>query len=354
MAKSVVTCPRLDHVNIPISYFFTHGLEVDYLYPPPITKRTWELGSKYCPDMACAPFKSMLGNFIECIEAGANVLVQTGGACRLGYYGELHQQILEDLGYEIRFVNMAKANYGNLLTFFDEFKKINPDYSIPRMLRALLTAKQMLAYIDETDERTRRDLGFAEDKAAYRRALKQFFHDLDHVNGRRELDYVYAGLRRQLEAIPLKIPQKPLRVGIVGEYYTIMEPYSNHFVEDHLADMGVSVERWMNITRSVFGYPKREIARGAARYAKYDMGATSLPTICKAAEYAERGFDGIIHVKSTACTPEVDVMPALQNISADFKIPILYLSYDTQTGEEGINTRLEAFYDMIAMRKGVL
>ena len=45
MAKSVVTCPRLDHVNIPISYFFTHGLEVDYLYPPPITKRTWELGS---------------------------------------------------------------------------------------------------------------------------------------------------------------------------------------------------------------------------------------------------------------------------------------------------------------------
>ena len=32
-------------------------------------------------------------------------------------------------------------------------------------------------------------------------------------------------------------------------------------------------------------------------------------------------------------------------------MPILYLSFDTQTSETGLNTRLEAFYDMISMRK---
>lgn len=354
MAKSKVTCPRMDHVNIPICYFFTHGLEVDYLYPPPITKRTWELGGKYCPDTVCAPFKSMLGNFIESIEAGANVLVQTGGACRLGYYGELHEQILRDLGYEVQFVNMAKANYSNVLTFYDEFKKINPDFSVPRLASALLTAKKMLSYIDEIDERTRRDLGFAEDQPAYKKAVQSFFKSLDHVEGRRELDSVYRKLQLELDGIPLHIPEKPLRVGLVGEYYTLQEPYSNHFIEEHLAHMGVSVERWMNITRTVFGYPARELEKSSAKYAKYDMGATSLPTISKALEYAERGFDGIIHIKSSGCTPEVDAMPVLQNLSADYKIPILYLSYDTQTGEEGILTRLEAFYDMISMRKGVL
>ena len=67
--------------------------------------------------------------------------------------------------------------------------------------------------------------------------------------------------------------------------------------------------------------------------------------------YADAGFDGIVHVKSFGCTPEVDAMAVLQNISADRGIPILYLSYDSQTGDAGIQTRLEAFYDMIDMKR---
>ena len=44
-------------------------------------------------------------------------------------------------------------------------------------------------------------------------------------------------------------------------------------------------------------------------------------------------------------------MPVLQRISSDYHIPILYLSYDSQTSDTGLDTRLEAFYDMTAMRK---
>ena len=47
-------------------------------------------------------------------------------------------------------------------------------------------------------------------------------------------------------------------------------------------------------------------------------------------------------------------MPVLQNISGDYKIPVLYLTYDAQTSDVGLMTRLEAFYDMIEMRKRVL
>ena len=49
--------------------------------------------------------------------------------------------------------------------------------------------------------------------------------------------------------------------------------------------------------------------------------------------------------------PEIDAVPILHNLSADYHIPILFLSYDTQTSDTGIETRIEAFYDMIAMRK---
>ena len=33
------------------------------------------------------------------------------------------------------------------------------------------------------------------------------------------------------DAIPKNKPTHPLRVGVVGEYFTIMDPYSNHEIE---------------------------------------------------------------------------------------------------------------------------
>jgi benzoyl-CoA reductase/2-hydroxyglutaryl-CoA dehydratase subunit BcrC/BadD/HgdB len=84
---------------------------------------------------------------------------------------------------------------------------------------------------------------------------------------------------------------------------------------------------------------------------KYDIGATGMDTVTEAIDLAKKKYDGIIHIKSFGCTPEIDSMPVLQNISNDYKIPILYFSFDSQTSETGIRTRLEAFYDMIVMRK---
>ena len=81
------------------------------------------------------------------------------------------------------------------------------------------------------------------------------------------------------------------------------------------------------------------------------MGPTSSMNIAAARKYAQEGFDGIVHLKSSGCTPEVDCMPVLQRISRDTGVPVLYLSYDSQTSDTGLDTRLEAFYDMIAMKK---
>lgn len=43
-------------------------------------------------------------------------------------------------------------------------------------------------------------------------------------------------------------------MGIVGEYFTIMDPFSNLDLEQKLADMGVEVHRWMNITNRNLHY----------------------------------------------------------------------------------------------------
>jgi benzoyl-CoA reductase/2-hydroxyglutaryl-CoA dehydratase subunit BcrC/BadD/HgdB len=51
--------------------------------------------------------------------------------------------------------------------------------------------------------------------------------------------------------------------------------------------------------------------------------------------------------------PEVSAMSALQRISRETSFPILFLSFDAQTSETGVLTRLEAFCDMLQLRKGV-
>lgn len=37
----------------------------------------------YSPDFVCVPFKYNLGNFIETLDNGANILVQAGGRMQI-------------------------------------------------------------------------------------------------------------------------------------------------------------------------------------------------------------------------------------------------------------------------------
>jgi predicted nucleotide-binding protein (sugar kinase/HSP70/actin superfamily) len=134
-----------------------------------------------------------------------------------------------------------------------------------------------------------------------------------------------------------------------------MDAFSNLDLERKLAEFGVEVHRWMNVSHRMLHYPGEANLNVKIReLCSYEMGPTSTANIWSAKDYAERGFDGVIHVKSANCTPEIDIMPVLQNISADHKMPILYLTYDAQTSDVGLMTRLEAFYDMISMRKKVV
>ncbi len=349
--KHKVTFPHFGDYCVPLEFLVTRGLEMDYMMPPPMTKRTLELGTKYSPDYVCAPFKYNLGSYIEAIESGADLLVQTGGACRLGYYGELHEQILRDLGYKFEFVNFARADYSKPHTLVAEFKKINPAFSIPKVTGALLAAVRMAKCMDSVDDYIRRNVGFEVENGAFDTEKARFFSELRGCSTKKDVDKAYQRCMDAMRAIPTDKPRRPLRVAIVGEYYTIMDPFSNHNIEREMAKMGMVIERWMNLSNSLFHYPEKEIARKIHGYSKYNMGATSMATIDVALSCAKRGYDGIIHVKSFGCTPEMDAIPVLQNISSDYKIPVLYFSFDSQTGDTGIQTRLEAFYDMIVMRK---
>lgn len=355
MTGKEVAFPRYADYNAPVRYFLEKGVGVSCILPPRLTQRTMELGTKYSPDFVCTPFKILLGNMIEALEAGADTLLMVYGICKLGYYGELQEQILRDLGYEFEFVNFSDYDTGKKKDLFKGVKRLNPKVKLPKLLIELRHAVKMAEYIDEMTGEYYQNCGFETEKGAYRKAYQTFIRRMYAANGPEEIEDAYEKAKQAFAGIPVEKPTHPLRVGIVGEFYTAMDPFSNFEVEQKLADMGVEVYRWMTLTNRFLHYPGEKNLNVYIRdLCTYEMGPTSTANIWSAKKFAEQDFDGIIHIKSANCTPEIDVMPVLRNISTDYKIPILYLTYDAQTSDVGLMTRLEAFYDMISMRKRVV
>ena len=351
-AARKISFPHFGDYCIPFEHIITRGMEMEYITPPPMTKRTLEIGSRYSPDAACAPFKYTLGSMIEALESGADTLIETGGECRLGYYGELQEQILRDLGYEFEFINLARVDYSKPTTLLPECRKINPDFSLKKAAAAGLAALRMTDCMDAADDFMRKNIGFETEDGSFEAVHAEFLAALRRADTKKDVVAAFDECMAKMRRLPVNKPKKPLRVGIVGEYYTIMDPFSNHHIEREMAKMGMVIERWMNLSGNLLKEPQKKVREKIRRYSKYNMGTTSMSTIECALDCAKKGYDGIIHLKSFGCTPEIDAMPVLQNISRDYKIPILYFSFDSQTGEEGIMTRLEAFYDMMVMRRG--
>lgn len=350
-----VAFPRYANYNAPIRYLLENGLGVRCIVPPKLTHRTLEIGAKYSPDFVCTPFKILLGNMIEALEEGADTLVMVYGICKLGYYGELQEQILRDLGYDFDFVNLAEYDTGKLKDLFKAAKYVNPHVKFRKVLKTLLEAVKMAEYIDKITSEYYQNCGFETKKGAYKKAFVSFISNMYSANTKDEIERAYKKVKHAFAQIPLSKPSRPLRVGVVGEFYTAMDQFSNFDVEQKLAEMGVEIHRWMNVSNMFLHYPgEKNLNVRVKEFTTYQMGPTSTANIRSAKDYAEQGFDGVIHIKSANCTPEIDVMPVLQNISSDYKMPILYLTYDAQTSDVGLVTRLEAFYDMISMRKKVV
>lgn len=353
--KKNVAFPIIARYNYAIRYFIEQAMGQNYIMAPRMTRKTMELGAKYAPDMVCTPFKTILGSLIECLESGADTLIMTMGVCRLGYYGELAEQILHDLGFEFDYVNFAEFTTGKNKDYLKALRKISPDIKPVRAVKDGLDALKMVEYIDEVERIYYENCGFETERGAYRKALNRFYHDMDVATTYRDITTGYSNCRMAFDNIPVDKGRMPIRVGVIGEYFTVMDEFSNLDLEQTLADMGVEVHRWMNLTHRNIHYPgEKRLNLKIHDYCKYEMGPTSTANIWCAKYYAEQGYDGIVHLKSAGCTPEIDIMPVLQRIGEEYKIPILYLTYDTQTAATGLITRLEAFYDMMDIRKRVM
>ena len=343
----------MDNYNIPVKYLLKHIMNLDIIDAPKITNRTIELGTKYSPDFVCTPFKYTLGTMIESLDKGANIVMQFGGGCRYGYYSELQEQILTDLGYDFQYVNLISEGKMNVKEIYYRLKKINPKLSIIKSLYYLLIAKNMVKYMDRVDDYIRHHIGFEVKLGSYEKLNNEMLREFSKVTNLIGLYKVYKKYFKLIKNVKFEKTTNNLKVGIIGELYTIMEPFANYYLEKELANYNIEITRFTNVQYLLFE-KKRKIKKYlkiAKEYIKYKMGADASDNIARTLEMCKQGYDGIIHIKSSFCTPEIGAMPIINKICDQYSVPVMFFSFDSNTSEVGIKTRLEAFYDMIEMRK---
>jgi len=352
MSKKV-TFPHIGNYYIPIYYLINSTCHCEVIIPPNITKKTIELGSKYSPDYVCVPFKYNLGNFIESMDKGANVVLQAGGGCRYGYYAELQEQILKDLGYEFEFVNFIEDNHVSINKIYKFAKSMNPKLNRFKYYYHLLNTILMIIIMDKLQVYMRENIGFEVVEKSFENIEKELFEELKGKINPQKLLKIYKKYKKRYKNCEVNKPKDCLKVGIVGELYSIMEPYSSCYIEKKLAQKGVQVKRFTTITYLLLKkkFNIKKLLKKGKKYVKYHLGADGTESVVLTQELAKKGYDGIIHIKSFGCTPEINAMPIMARVSLDYSIPIIYFSFDSQDNTVGVDTRLEAFYDMIVAKK---
>ena len=185
----------------------------------------------------------------------------------------------------------------------------------------------MIVFIDKIERYIRLNMGFEETNGEFERLEKEYFDSFKN-NGILKNIIMYYRYKKKFRNIKINKPSNPLKVRIVGELFSLIDSNTSFNVEKKLIKMGVEVYRDTDLTyllitkRFILG---RMIRKGK-KYIKYHLGADGTASVVRSMDSLD--MDGILHLKSFGCTPEISAMSILPKISNEYKIPILYFSFD--------------------------
>jgi predicted nucleotide-binding protein (sugar kinase/HSP70/actin superfamily) len=305
----------------------------------------------------------MLGNFIQSIEQGADTVLITGscGPCRFGEYCELQMQILQKMGYgNLDFIVVDLSHEIGLGEFRRRIKRVaaaSPLHPAGKM-KALKVAFRMINLCDKIDAKAHALAGYEQDNGACRRVLQEYKDKALLSASPKETLALLQEAQIKLAKIESDPAKDPLKIAIIGEIFTVIEPFSNLYIEEKLMDYGVSTQRmltpswWIkNMALKPMKLYARTVYQAAGPYLPFPVGGHGKECIGETILANKHGMDGAIQILPLGCMPEVVAKAIIPTITRDKDFPIMTLIVDETSGEAGYLTRIEAFLDMLAARK---
>jgi predicted nucleotide-binding protein (sugar kinase/HSP70/actin superfamily) len=334
-------------------------LDIPYAPPPRTSSKTVALGAKYSPEFACLPLKLNIGNFVEALEAGADSLLMAGGQgpCRFGYYSQIEERILRDAGYDFRMVTVEPPTMG-ISRFVGPIKSLSGK-STRAIWRAIKEGFPKARAFDLLEKKVLATRCYEQAQGETTRAHKRAKEILSAAKTPAEIEEAGRESLSLIDRVQQDRDRAVLRVGFLGEFFILLEPFANFDVEEWLGNRGVEVSRSVYLTdwispssKNAVGGESDETIAGLARpFLGHSVGGEGLATVGHAVLYAQGGYDGLIHMLPFTCMPETIAKAILPKVSRDLDIPMIHFTIDEQTGKAGVTTRLEAFIDLLAGRR---
>lgn len=300
---------------------FLETLENDVVVSSKTNKAILDAGVKNSVDEACLPVKVMFGHILDLKEKGVDCI------------------------FVPRIVSVEKNRY--LCAKF---------LGLPDLVRAMLD--DIPPIIEMEVDHYRGEKAFEKEIIRFGR---MFTHNIRQIKEAREkADRVQREYERLLKEMtanealrilfgahtsPMK-KQYSMKIGLIGHSYDIYDDYINMSIIDRLNDMDCEV-----ITPDMLS--ENQIAQGAS-HVKKDMFWTYGRQLLGSGLYFldEQNVDGVILITAFGCGPDSLIKEIIER---EYKrkntLPLLCLTIDEQSGEAGLQTRLEAFIDLLRLKE---
>lgn len=307
----------------PLWRSFLESLGAEVITSPSTNKAILNHGVKLAVDEACLPVKVFYGHVFALLDK-------------------------VDILFIPRLVSVERKSYicPKVMGLPDMLRANIPN--LPRMIEVTVDLSKKPEKLREAVLEIGRV--FTSDKraiwAAWEKASQDYQYYLEMVRAGVYADEVMDYVAGQRDALPVPNSREgKRRIALVGHAYNIYDRYISMNIIEKLEKLGARV-----VTPDFL--PDEVIDQEAGRLPKrlfWTLGKRIVGSTLHFLQEAD--IDGLIHLASFGCGPDSLVGDLVERFSHRArKIPFLYITVDEQTGEAGIQTRVEAFMDMLNWR----
>jgi predicted nucleotide-binding protein (sugar kinase/HSP70/actin superfamily) len=302
------------------TFFERLGLEV--VMTPETTKAILDKGVRHTVPEICVPIKIYTGHVVDLLDRAVDRI------------------------YVPRFVSIRQGD-----AFCPKF------LGLPDMLKCIvpnLQEKLITHHIKAENDNIATDKNyfsigkmFTDDKGLIRQAIQcgrekwQAFRNLccnEHYNCKMANDMILNGRNS-------KSQDTSIRIGVIGYIYNIYDSFISMNILNRLTDLGAQAITFEMLQQSQF---EKELKH----FGKTLFWTFSNKLLAGAYSFFEDPtIDGVIHVTAFGCGPDSFLGKYLELDSDRVDKPFMTIRVDEHTGENHLQTRVEAFVDMIAKKK---
>jgi predicted nucleotide-binding protein (sugar kinase/HSP70/actin superfamily) len=301
---------------------FFEGLGQETIQTPATNKAILDKGVRHSVPEICVPMKIYTGHVVELLD----------------------QQV--DYVYIPRFISIWKND-----TFCPKFLGL-PDMlrqTVPELGSKMLTHHINVKTDDISESEEYMTIGryFTDDRHRIKQAIQQarekwlaFRNEclLQQYDCRQANERVLLGKKSKTEKLALKI-------GVIGYVYNVYDNFISMDILNRLRELGAEVVTFEMLDQEI-------IQKQLKRFPRTLFWTFSNKLLAGAYHFFEdSSYDGVIHVTAFGCGPDSFLGKILELDSAKFRKPFMTVRIDEHTGENHLQTRVEAFVDMIAKKK---